>query len=63
MKTGLHRELRINATFLAEKPSELSCSLVFREIIPKDVYYYYEELVALKRFEFWPHVPHDIEKP
>jgi hypothetical protein len=37
--------------------------ILIRETISKDIYIYLEEVLALKRFEFWPHEPMDIEKP
>ena len=64
MKSGLHRELRTNISYVVENQNIYGrCSLVVRELISKDVYIYLEEVEALKNFEFWPHEPMDIEKP
>jgi hypothetical protein len=63
LKEGLHRDLRTNITFLVEKPSELECSFVIKENISNEFYIYLEEVIVLKKFEFWPHEAMDVEKP
>ena len=63
LKEGLHRDLRTNISFVLENSDELACSWVFRETISKDMYIYLEEVEALKRYDFVPHVPMDVEKP
>ena len=40
-----------------------NCGLVFIENVTKDTYIYLEEVKGLNGFEFWPHIPIDIEKP
>ena len=63
-KDGLHRDLITNFTWRADSKEELkNCGLVFIENVTKDTYIYLEEVKGLNGFEFWPHVPIDIEKP
>ena len=78
-KEGLHRDLQTDVDLVVENNEEFQCSLVFRyafscfnyyshlfynrETTPKDIYIYLEEVEALKGYEFWPHLPQDVEKP
>ena len=63
-KAGLHRDLVTNVTFRIDSLEELEkCSFIIKENITKDTYIYYEEVKKLSNFEFWPHLPMDIEKP
>eukprot|EP00347_Sterkiella_histriomuscorum_P000290 403376451 len=55
--------MQSNITILIEKPSELRCHVIFRENITKDLYVDLDELLQLRRFEFYPQTPMDVEKP
>ena len=66
MKSGLHREIQNNVTFLVENQTEFDlCSWVFIENVTKDTYYYFEELKDKRKgLEFWPSYPvMNIEEP
>ena len=63
-KHGFHRDLLYNITFRIDNENEYkNCSFVFAETIPKDSYLYLEEIKKLREFDFFPHIPMNIEAP
>ena len=64
LKKGLHRDMVTNVTFRIDSTEEFDkCSFIFIENVTKDAYIYYEEVKKLKDFEFFPHIPMNIEAP
>ena len=63
-KDGFHRDLVTNVTFRVDSEHEYkNCSFVFSENVPAGSYIYLEEVKKLREFDFFPHIPMNIEAP